>query len=111
MTAIFTPRRVRGLYDVGSLLGMILCWGSCGNGQRNVMPRFISTTASCIGDVPLHRLAEGWQLHQIVFRHYLDRLSCLAPGGQPPDDHERVESFFPQEVRHPGARGLAGSST
>src|SRR5579864_605877 len=35
----------------------------------------------------------------------------LAPGGESADDHIRAESFFPQYVRHPGARGFACSST
>src|ERR1035438_6394760 len=51
------------------------------------------------------------QLHQIVLRNRLDRLAGLAPGSQSADNHERVESFFPQQVRHPGAGRFARSST
>ena len=50
-------------------------------------------------------------IDQIVFRHRLQRLARLAPGSESADDHERVESFFPKYVRHPGARGFARSST
>ena len=35
----------------------------------------------------------------------------FAPCGYTADDHERVESFVSQYVRHPGARGFARSST
>src|ERR1035438_6937915 len=51
------------------------------------------------------------QLYQIVLRNRLDRLAGLAPGSQSADNHERVESFFPQQVRHPGAGRFARSST
>ena len=56
-------------------------------------------------------LTEGWQLHQIVFRYGLQWFAGFAPGSESADDHERVESFFPKYVRHPGARGFARSST
>ena len=41
-------------------------------------------------------LTERWQLNQIVLGDRLEMSSGFAPSGQPPDDHERVESFFPQ---------------
>jgi len=41
-------------------------------------------------------LAECRQFDQIVFRNGLQRLPGFAPGGESADDHERVESFFPQ---------------
>ncbi len=56
-------------------------------------------------------LTKGRQLHQVIFGHRLQRLSCFTPGGQSADDHERVESFFPQQMRHPGAGRFARSST
>ena len=56
-------------------------------------------------------LAEGRQLHQIILRNGLQMASGFAPGGEAADDHERVESFFPQYVRHPGASCFACSST
>jgi hypothetical protein len=56
-------------------------------------------------------LTERWQFHQIVLGNSLHGLAGLAPGGQPTDDHERVEAFFPQQVRHPGAGRFARSST
>lgn len=36
------------------------------------------------------------QLYQIVLRHRLQVSTGLAPGGQTPNDHERVEAFFSQ---------------
>src|SRR5580704_15221721 len=57
------------------------------------------------------RLAKRRQLHQIVLRHGFQWFAGLAPGSQAADDHERVESFFPQQVRHPGAGRFARSST
>src|SRR5260370_30415073 len=56
-------------------------------------------------------LRERWQLHQVIQRYRLRRLSSFAPGSQSADDHERVESFFPEQVRHPGAVRFARSST
>jgi hypothetical protein len=35
----------------------------------------------------------------------------FAPCGDSAHDYERIESFVSQYVRHPGARGLALSST
>ena len=55
-------------------------------------------------------LAERRQFHQIVLRNRLQRFAGFAPGRQSADYHERVESFFPQQVRHTGAGGLACSS-
>ncbi len=56
------------------------------------------------------RLTECGQFHQIIFRHRLDGFSGFAPGGEAADDHKRVEPFFPQQMRHTGAGGLACSS-
>ena len=53
---------------------------------------------------------ERWQLHQIFAGHRLHGLSRSAPGGEAAYQDERVESFFPQHERHPGARGFARSS-
>src|SRR5260370_35618000 len=44
-------------------------------------------------------------------RHGLERLARFAPGGETADDYERIESLFPQLVRHPGAGRFARSST
>ncbi len=57
------------------------------------------------------RLTERGQLYQIVLGNRLSRFPGLAPRGQSTDDHERVESFFPQQMRHPGAGRFARSST
>ena len=51
------------------------------------------------------------QVHYIVNRYRFNRLSRLSPCAQASDDHERVESMFPQHVRHTGAGGFARSST
>src|SRR5581483_393884 len=51
--------------------------------------------------------AEGWQVDEVVVRHRFKRFAGFAPGCQAAHDHERFESSFPQQVRHPGARGLA----
>jgi len=55
--------------------------------------------------------AEGRQMDEIVVWHRLQRFSRLTPCRQPADDDKRIESLFSQQVRHPGARGLARSST
>jgi hypothetical protein len=56
-------------------------------------------------------LAKRRQLYQVVFGDGLQGFAGFAPGGQAADDHERVESFFPQQMRHPGAGRFARSST
>jgi len=43
--------------------------------------------------------------------YWFQRLARFAPCRQPAHDDEGVESFFPQEQRHPGAGRLACSST
>jgi hypothetical protein len=50
-------------------------------------------------------------MNQIIVGNGLQRLSGVAPGGEPAYDDKSVESSFPQQVRHPGARGFALSST
>jgi hypothetical protein len=50
------------------------------------------------------------QLHQVILGHRLQGFSRFAPGSQTAYDHECVESFFPQQVRHPGAGRFARSS-
>ena len=57
------------------------------------------------------RLTERRQFHQIVLRYRLQRFAGFAPGSQAADNDERVESFFPQQMRHPGAGCFARSST
>ena len=42
------------------------------------------------------RLTERWQLDQIILRDRLQMSPGFAPSAQPPDDYERIESFFPQ---------------
>ena len=37
-------------------------------------------------------------------------LACLAPAAQAVGDDEHFESFYLQQMRHPGARGFARSS-
>jgi hypothetical protein len=58
-----------------------------------------------------HRLRKRRQLYQIILGNPFHRLSSLAPRSQSADNHERVESFFPQQMRHPGAGRFARSST
>jgi hypothetical protein len=50
-------------------------------------------------------------MHQIIAGHDFHRFARFAPGRQSADDHKRVESFFPQHMRHTGAGGFAQSST
>ena len=50
-------------------------------------------------------------MHQIVAGNDFHRFAGFAPGRQPADDYKRVESFFPQHMRHTGAGGFAQSST
>ena len=54
---------------------------------------------------------EHRQFDQVVVRHWFHRLPCLSPGAQSAGDHEDLEPFFDQYLRHPGARGFACSST
>lgn len=49
-------------------------------------------------------------MHDVVRRHPLYRIPGFAPCGQPADNHERVKSPFPQQVRHTGAGRFARSS-
>jgi hypothetical protein len=44
-------------------------------------------------------------------RHWFDRLSGFSPGTEAAGDYENLESFFDQDLRHPGASGFARSST
>ncbi len=46
----------------------------------------------------------------IVVWDWFERLAGLTPGCQSSDNDERLESFFPQYMRHPGAGSLACSS-
>jgi len=55
-------------------------------------------------------LAKRGQLYEVVFGYGLEVSARLAPGRQAADDDERVESFFPQQMRHPGAGRFARSS-
>jgi hypothetical protein len=50
------------------------------------------------------------QLDDIIAGHGFHRLPCLSPCAQSTGDHEHLESFFLQQMRHPGARGFACSS-
>ena len=56
-------------------------------------------------------LTEGRQMDQIIVRHRLQGFPSFAPCGNATYDHKRVEASLSQHVRHPGARGLALSST
>ncbi len=56
-------------------------------------------------------LVECRQLHQVVVGHRLKRFSGFPPGRKSADDDKRVEAFFPQLQRHPGAGRFALSST
>jgi hypothetical protein len=49
-------------------------------------------------------------MHQIIVRHRFGRLTRLPPRRQPAHDHERIESLFPQQMRHPGAGRFPRSS-
>jgi len=55
--------------------------------------------------------AECRQVDQIVRRHGFRGLARLAPRSKPSNDHERIESLFPQRMRHTGAGGFTRSST
>jgi hypothetical protein len=46
-------------------------------------------------------------MNQIIFRDGLYFVARLTPSRQSADDYERVESLFPQQVRHPGACAFA----
>jgi len=59
----------------------------------------------------LRRLAKRRQLHQIIMRHWLERVPGFPPCREPADYDKRVKSSFPQQVRHPGAGRFAHSST
>ena len=78
-------------------------------------PRHVQTSGSPLAAIwslnPANDLGECWQFHQIILGDGFERLPGLAPGGEPADDHERVEPFFPQQMRHPGAGRFACSST
>jgi hypothetical protein len=41
-------------------------------------------------------LAERRELYEVILRNRFQRFSGFAPGGEAADDHERVESSFPQ---------------
>jgi hypothetical protein len=49
-------------------------------------------------------------MHEVIVRYRFHRLACLPPCAQSTYDHEGIESAFPQQMRHPGARGFARSS-
>ena len=51
------------------------------------------------------------QLYQIIFRHRLQMSAGFAPCGETANDDKRVEAFFLQQMRHPGAGRFACSST
>jgi hypothetical protein len=59
---------------------------------------------------PEPSLTKRRQLDKIFPRHDLQWLTGFAPGGQAAYQDERVESFFSQQVRHPGAGPFARSS-
>lgn len=44
-------------------------------------------------------------------RHRFNGVPGFAPGAQSTDNDECLESMFLKQVRHPGARGFALSST
>jgi hypothetical protein len=46
-------------------------------------------------------------MNQIILGDGLDFIARLSPSRQSADDYERVESLFPQQVRHPGACAFA----
>jgi len=50
-------------------------------------------------------------MHEIIMGYGFQRFSGLSPGGQAAHYDKRVKSSFSQQVRHPGARGFALSST
>src|SRR5882672_1531218 len=76
--------------------------------RRSVTRNLISI--SLLDAISDHYLTERRQLHEIGWGDGLDGLSRLTPCGQAADQDERVESFFPQHVRHPGAGRFAYSS-
>ena len=83
--------------------------------EKNVLD-FSSYRSGCFVNHPLllivaRLLCEGRQLYQVAWRYRFQRLAGLLPGGHASHDHKRVESFFPQLQRHPGAGRFARSST
>jgi hypothetical protein len=55
--------------------------------------------------------AEGWQFDEVVAGNWFEGMPSFAPGVQSACDYESFESVFLKQVRHPGARGFALSST
>ncbi len=76
-----------------------------------IEPHTAFQLAGFIADAELQGLAERRQLHQIILRDRFNWLAGFAPGSKASDNHERVEAFFPKQVRHPGASRFARSST
>lgn len=56
-------------------------------------------------------LAERRQEYEIVGGNLLNRQAGFLPGRQPADDYIGVKALFAKQVRHPGARRFARSST
>lgn len=50
-------------------------------------------------------------MNQVIVRHGFNWLAGFAPCAQAANNYERIEALFPQQVRHPGARNFAYSST
>src|SRR5712671_4057148 len=78
--------------------------------RRTIINLWLNLCRS-LGSASAQSSRERWQLHKVIQGNRLRRLSGFAPGSQSADDHERVEAFFPQQVRHPGAGRFARSST
>lgn len=56
------------------------------------------------------RLGKCRQLDQVVLGDRLQWLTGFSPGREAADNYKRVEAFFLQQMRHPGACPFARSS-
>src|SRR5919197_247636 len=77
---------------------------------RSLLGRLAESPRSSEVRRPTPALRKRRQLHQILPRHRFNRLPGLAPRRQTTHDNERIESFFPQQMRHPGAGRFARPS-
>lgn len=55
-------------------------------------------------------LSKSWQLHQVIMGDDLHWLSGFSPSRETALNDKRIETFFPELQRHPGAGRFACSS-
>ena len=56
-------------------------------------------------------LSKRGQLHKIIAGYGFSGMTSFSPSRESAHQHKGIESFFPQQVRHPGAGRFAHSST